>query len=380
MKHIGSILFSLCLLLLVGCADEIGPYDAGDPAPAPVFTMTAVIGGDSAHMTAGDDGYRMTTNRTSDTSIVGGTILTGEMHDPDCPGCGPEMRIALIHRPQSPAGAVVDSALEPGTITLNPPPPSQPTSRTFAFDYLGPTGPSGPTVTWDFGDGSFGQGAHVEHTYALGPVAPPFVFIFCNINGPGCTSSQFNVVNLLASGYPSVDVQSSATSNTVLVDIQGPGNLPGSLDVDMGDGTIVYNDWSFSHTYAQTGTYIMSVQYQGLDSNDIFIYQRPIAVGPTLPCIAPFTYEEIAPAPEPELNREAVILFKDGQGNQYTSSPLIGGAQQSIEIKNFTPFKENEHGDMVYVVEMEADCWLYQVNGSDSIYLEQGVFQWGLPY
>ena len=385
MKHIGSILFSLCLLLLVGCADEIGPYDPGDSAPAPVFTMTALIDGDSAHMVAGANGYRMTTNRTPDTSIVGGSVLSGEMHDPDCPGCGPEMRIALIHRPQTPAGALVDSALQPGIVVMNPPIDNTPIlSKTLSFEYVGPTGPTGPNaVLWDFGDGNTGQGTIVQHTYDIGPGTPFFTQVICTVMGPGgCIGTHANVINLNASQFFEVNVQQTGASPTVQVDVQPKIINGGNIIIDMGDGSPPQPSWNVTHTYQTNGVFNITVLFSAIDSTNFFVYERPITIGSTPGfCIAPFIYEKVSNSPPtPARSREIAIRYKDGQGNEYVSSPILGGQTQQVELTNYTAFKENEHGDMVYVVEMETDCWLYEVNGTDSIRLEQGVFQWGFPY
>lgn len=381
MKHIGSIIFSLALLFLVGCADEIGPFDPGDPGPAPVFTMNAVIDGDTLYMAAGYDGYRMTTNRTTDTNFAGGSIFTGELHDPACPGCDPELRVTLVHRPGTAAGNTVDSAFASGAVVMNPPDPVQPNTRTIAFEYLGQNGPGNPpAVFWDFGDGTFGQGEYVEHTYQLSPIQPNIVLVSCTVNGPGCSSSQINFVNLSAPQFFDVDVSPTGAFTAVEVDIHPVVNNGGAIVVDMGDGSPPRTEWSFIHNYNQPGIYLMSVQYFGIDSTDFFLFERPIVIGSGGPCIAPFEYSDISSPPQPIPVREAQIQYRDGSGNLYTSAPLFGGIEQQLQITNHTPYKENEHGDMVYVVEMETDCWLYEVGGSDSIRMQNAVLQWGLPY
>ncbi|QTN38143.1 hypothetical protein HZ996_02970 [Cryomorphaceae bacterium] len=384
MKHIGSILFSLCLLFLVGCADEIGPFDSGDPSPAPVFTFNGLVNGDSVQMTAGDNGYRMSTSRLQDTLAPNGTLLRGEMHDPDCPGCEPEFRVNLFHRPENPMGAIPDSAFEAGSVVMNPPPSIIPNTRTIEFNYQGPTGgPATPVVSWDFGDGSAAQGLSVQHTYDL-TSADSVVAVFCTVLNSGfCTSINF--VNLWANHILEVDVQQNGSgggNNTVQVSIDPVLGNQGLLIVDMGDGTNpIVGDWTFNYTYSAPGIYSMAVQYLPVDSANFFVYQREIHVGPQLICNAAFNYRELPlPLPPGPPTREAILTYDAPNGERYTSAPIFGGTQQTLEILNHTPYKDNEHGDLVYIVDMEFTGWLYRVGGQDSIYVEDAVLQWGLPY
>lgn len=383
MKHVGSILFSLCLLFLVGCADEIGPFNPGDPAPDPIFTFNGVIDGDSVQMVAGDNGYRMSTNKLQDTLAPNGTIFRGEMHDPDCPGCEPELHVNLFHRPQTPAGSIADSTFAAGFVVTNPPAPVLPNTRTLEFNYQGQVGPGGPQVFWDFGDGTAGQGLSVQHTYDLSnPLDSAFPVSCSTIGNVLCT--YFNPVNPFANFIFEVDITvngSGGTFNTVDVDISPILGNQGNLLVDMGDGTIVAQDWSFNHTYSQPGLYSIFVLYTATDPANAFVYFRDVHIGPQGPCSGGFNYREIPnPLPPGPPTREVTITYDAPNGDRYTSAPLFGGTEQSVEITNHTPYKDNEHGDLVYIVDLEFDGWLYRLGGQDSIRVENGVFQWGLPH
>ncbi len=378
-KHIGSIVFLLALVLAAGCAKDVGPFDPDAPEQAPVFTMSAVIGGDSVSMAAGPDGYRMETTKAPTDSAPGHFLMTGNLNDPQCPNCGPSMELKLWHRPQTFLGALPDSAFAPGAVSLGV--AEEPSNtRTLQFDFLPEPALGTPQqVVWDFGDGQTGQGMQVTHTYQTGLGVPPQVLVSCTaIYGPLCTAASVNVIDLSVPFYFDIDVVTNGQS--VMVDIT-PALTPneGLAFIDMGDGSLPYSDFSFTHQYPGPGQYFMSVAiFAGTDSLFLLQYQRVINIG--LPnCIGNFVYSEIL-APQPVLEREAEIIYNDGNGNRYSSKPNISGSEQFINFIHHSAYKPNEHGDMVYQVEIEAPCWLYEVNGLDSIEISSAVLNWGLPY
>ena len=378
-KNIGSIVFLLAILLTAGCAKELGPFDPNNPVSDPVFTMSAVIGSDSLQMAAGPNGYRMETSKTPLGNIPGHFVLNGNLRDPQCPNCGPSMELKLRHRPNTPQEANADAAFASGSVSLGV--PAQPSgSKTFQFDFIPDPGLGNPQqVFWDFGDGQSGQGIQVTHTYQSGTGVPPIVSVVCTATySLGCTSVSINSIDLSQSTHFNVDV--GIVGPTAIVNIT-PALSPnqGAVFVDMGDGSPPYTDFSFTHQYSGPGQYFMSAFiFTGIDSLFLLQYQRVISIGPQ-GCNGSFTYNEVVDSMQP-LPREAEILYNDGNGKSYTSRSILSGSEQFIQIVHHEAYKPDEHGDLVYKVEVEGSCWLYEVNGTDSIRMEGALLKWGLPY
>lgn len=378
-KNIGSIVFLWALLLTAGCAKEVGPFDPNNPVSDPVFTMSAIIGSDSIQMAAGPNGYRMETSKMPLGSMPGHVLINGIMHDPLCPNCGPSMELKLWHRPDSPQEFNSDHAFAPGSVSLGLPPQSS-TSKTFEFVFNANPGQGMPQqVLWDFGDGQTGQGFQVTHTFQTGIGMPILADVLCTALYPGgCSVFFINSFSLAQNTYLNVDV--GIIANIASVNVSPPlSPAEGLLIFDMGDGSPPYSDFSFVHQYSGTGQYFISAYaFLGTDSIPLLQYQSIINAG-TPSCNGSIQYTEIQDSMAP-LPREAEILYHDGNGNSYSSRSNHSSTEQFINILHHQAYKPNEHGDLVYEVEIEAACWLYEINGTDSIRMEGALFNWGFPY
>ena len=140
------------------------------------------------------------------------------------------------------------------------------TGTEVLFDGSGSYGEADESLTysWDFGDGSTGEGPAVSHTYSSGG-SYKVVLTVDDGKGTKCSvavDSAWVTVNTA----PSADIASVdtvCTGEKVSFDASGTNDGDGdklTYNWDFGDGTVVEGGSSASHSYGQGGDYVVRVE------------------------------------------------------------------------------------------------------------------------
>ncbi len=137
-----------------------------------------------------------------------------------------------------------------------------PSDLTVGFDGSASNDPDG-TITsyaWDFGDGQADTGVAPSHTYAS---AGTYTVKLTVTDDSGATASYSAPVSAVAPNVPpTADFTATMTDATVSVDGTASSDSDGtiqSFDWDFGDGSPHAIGETASHTYAQDGTYTVTL-------------------------------------------------------------------------------------------------------------------------
>ncbi|GAX59706.1 hypothetical protein SCALIN_C04_0194 [Candidatus Scalindua japonica] len=139
------------------------------------------------------------------------------------------------------------------------------TGDEIAFDASGSSDPEGDNLSysWDFGDGTTGNGSNVSHVYTQGGTYPVKVTVSDN-KGTVC-SDDIATTNITINTPPSADIMAvnvACTGGVVAFDGSGSSDADGDVLAytwDFGDGTEKQTGANVSHVYTQGGNYTVSL-------------------------------------------------------------------------------------------------------------------------
>lgn len=174
---------------------------------------------------------------------------------------------------------IVDSVtvLDQPVLTYNPPPVAGCAPLAVSFSDSSFNDPSIVTVIWNFGDGNISMQNNPVHVYAQPGVYN--VSVSFVTNNP-CLSNQTFTINAMVTVHPSPLAGMTATPTTITIfdpTVYFTDLSSGSSNcwVYFGDGQSVNSCGSISHTYQQSGTYVVSQtvenQYGCRDSMTLII-------------------------------------------------------------------------------------------------------------
>ncbi len=134
------------------------------------------------------------------------------------------------------------------------------TGETITFDASGSSDDDGDTMSysWDFGDGTTGEGATASHSYSQGGNYPVLLTVDDG-KGTQCSTVTYNIVASV-NAPPLVDIVPIGivcTGDTVMFDASGTSDADGdplTYSWDFGDGT-TGEGATVSHAYGQGGNY-----------------------------------------------------------------------------------------------------------------------------
>ena len=134
------------------------------------------------------------------------------------------------------------------------------TGETLTFDASGSSDADGDALTysWDFGDGTTGDGATVSHAYNQGGNYPVLLTV-SDGKGTQCSTVTYNVVASV-NAPPAIivaPIDVVCTGDTVMFDASGTSDADGdtlTYSWDFGDGT-TGDGATVSHAYSQGGNY-----------------------------------------------------------------------------------------------------------------------------
>jgi PKD repeat protein len=133
-----------------------------------------------------------------------------------------------------------------------------------SFDATGSSDPDGTIASyaWDFGDGSTGAGATVNHSYATANTFTVTLTVVDNSGGSTVLSHPITVQ--AANQLPTASLSTSNTAGSLAVGVDAsasndPDGTISSYDVDYGDSTTHGTTATSTHTYAVAGTYTIGL-------------------------------------------------------------------------------------------------------------------------
>ncbi len=233
----------------------------------------------TAAFTATSTGMSVALDASASTDIDG-TIATYAWDFGDGSAQAPSATATASHVYATPGTytvtlTVVDNSGGTGTTThlatpvhVNQPPVAifTATSNNLAatFDATGSSDPDGTIATyaWDFGDGSTGVGATVNHSYATANTYT--VTLTLTDNSGGTTVLTHSITVQAANQLPiaSLSTTNTAGSLTVGVDASASSDPDGTIasyDIDYGDSTTHGATATSTHSYAAAGTYTIGL-------------------------------------------------------------------------------------------------------------------------
>jgi len=350
----------LLFLMLMHCSPvELPPDVAGEP----VFELNmSAEGGETFAFAGGVDGYRMFTSFEQGTDGV--YTFIGELKKEDVnldtfPSLRFEFRDDQINPSTVDIGQALmaidgfyDQTLSGGTDTA------------YIATFSASTGQSCPNLpanafTWDFDDGTFGEGFFVEHEYA---------------------NNEERVVNLEVNGSDGEYVSVSRT-------LSFEGNaLSCGLDVsEFSQGNFInltvfpinaIQPFSYSWSIGSTAQTISLVVDSSLYDEEICVTLTDAIgcqsswcggfFGNYQVCSAQFSYNAsmvIDSTQAPVQLSALTIIYKDGQGREYRSDRQPQSNTTFINLDTIEPFQENEFGYPTQKFNLEFSCDLLSGNG-----------------
>jgi hypothetical protein len=353
-------LLSLSLLLTHCSPVELPPDVAGEP----VFEIAmSEEGGQTFSFAGGVDGYRMFTS--FEQGADGVYTYIGELKKEDVNlDTFPSLRFEFRDDQVNPQNIDIDEALQAiggfydQTLTGS-------IDTTYLATFSASTGQSCPNLpasafSWDFDDGTFGEGYAVQHAYS---------------------TNEERIVNLEINGpdgeYVSVSRKLSFEANA----------LPCGLDVsDFSQGNIVnltvfpinaIQPYSYSWSNGSTAQTVSVV----LDSS---LYAQPFCVtltdaigcqsswcggffGNYQICSAQFSYASsivIDSTQTPTQLSTVTIIYNDGQGGAYRSDRQIQSNSAYFYINSTEEFQENAFGYPTKKFNIDFNCDLISATGA----------------
>ncbi len=354
---------------------ELPPDVVGEP----VFEWNmSAEGGETFTFAGGVDGYRMFTSFEQGTDGV--YTFIGELKKEDVnldtfPSLRFEFRDDQINPENVDIGQALmaissfhDQTLTGGTDTM------------YVATFSASTGQScsnlpASAFTWDFDDGTFGEGFFVEHEYA---------------------NNEERVVNLEVNGtngeYVSVSRTLSFESNT----------LPCGLDVsEISQGNFInltvfpinaIQPYSYSWSFGSTAQTISLVVDSSLYDEEICVTLTDAIgcqsswcggfFGNYQICSAQFSYNAgmVIDSTQPPVQLSTLtVIYTDEQGREYRSDRQPQGNISFINIDSIEPFQENEFGYPTQKFLLEFSCNLFSENG-ELIKINSGSGTVGVAY
>jgi PKD repeat protein len=142
----------------------------------------------------------------------------------------------------------------------------------YTFTATNPAGTSGLTYNWNYGDGNTGTGSTVSHTYN----ASGTYNVTLQVTGSGCTSTVQTTVNYTNTTFcDSLTAGFSSSVNGLTVYFTNTSTTLSNVNLEsnwfFGDGN-TSNAFNASHTYANVGSYTVTLINSWVDSMTQTVY------------------------------------------------------------------------------------------------------------
>lgn len=379
-RIVGFFRFGLMMAVVAGALScnrpVVGPFNE-PPADGPEFHVHATVDGQPLNIRAGQDGYILKTRAFPDSITPFAKRSISELVKWGAEASNPGLQLTFLYAPLNPVQSFIDSALSPGLVPLQSV-ASVGLARwvrlTAEYDQH-PLSDPVQSITWHFADGSTELGQTVMKAF---PLFPPAQIVQYTIkHQSGCERSIANLLRLGISDEFQLKLDRNPGDN-IEVEIEVPGSTSDwEVEVDMGDGSPLRDDFDFHHHYNQSGIFTVIARVYTPSGVLVWQYQKEVATEPQ-DCYASFEYELMGASNFPFYGRTAEMTYADGQGNTY--STLARGNHQ-LELIYHEPFKPNQHGQQVHWADLRVDCWMYNdQNPADSLFFSADSLRFGFAF
>jgi PKD repeat protein len=275
MKRVLSILVLAMLLLYANSYSQCNPQFAWTPAPTATSLLTVNFTNTTIYPTPSATFMPDFQINFGDNSI--GYPYTSATHDYAAPGTYTVTFYMTARDSITQSIVCSDSITQQVTVSY---PACGATITTvdngngsFSFTAVNPANTPGLTYNWNFGDGNTGTGSTVSHAYNSGGNYN----VTLQVAGTGCSYSTQTAVNYMALNCDSLTAGFNSSINGLTVYFDNTSTTFPSLNVTLqsnwyfGDGN-TSNFTSATHTYANPGSYMVTLINSWVDSNTQTIY------------------------------------------------------------------------------------------------------------
>lgn len=357
------ILFLPLVFLLVTCKKE--KYPESVVINDPVYYSEMNVSGRSAKLTAGENGYYNYTDFAQDSTMV--YVLSSEIAKAECKSCAEALTFEFydISKSTSATGIAIDSVLRVGARNFVR--EGRPAAYTVEFrgnyNRLALT----DNMVWDFGDGTFGKGSIVEHTYEL---AKSYNVCLTVKGNNGCSNTICNVLPVATKGLLSVISHTNKLDTATLKATISGGTAPYTYFWDFGDGQ-QSTQASPTHNYQHTGSYPVTLTVKDASGKTGVFNYNLVTGKDNSSCAASYSVSAITSAVNGSQNWTKISLkYRSADGKFYSTALIDQKVNSKFEILSVTDAGINEKGDKLKKVELKFSATLS--NGIESIEITNG--------
>ncbi|KAA3637548.1 MAG: hypothetical protein DWQ02_06585 [Bacteroidetes bacterium] len=374
--HAGFVLGVLLLMFAQCDPVELPPDDPGDP----VFELAmSTVNGDTYAFGGGVDGYRMFTSFEQDSEGI--YTFIGELKKEDVNlDTFPSIRFEFRDFQANPANVDVEQALSAingfydqtltGSVDTAYTATLSAVTGETCFDF------SEEDLSWDFGDGTFGEGFVVEHDYSNNEERN----ITLDINGQN--GEHVSVSR-------NISFEANALTCGVDVSLEPSQQIFISLTVFPLGGVPPYTySWDDGST-----SQAMIVQPDSILFDEEFCVTLTDASGCSSSwcgnffddyqvCSAQFSYSTgmvIDSLAAPAQYSTVTVIYQDGHGSEYRSDRQIQNNSAYFNVSEIEAFQENEFGYPTQKFLVDFSCELLSANGQ-SMLIDSGQGTIGVAF
>lgn len=343
----------------------------------PVFFVDGNLDGKDLAITAGDNGYYMESGYEQDEQEV--YVFTGTFTPLNCDVCPEalEVRIRDHRLRNSPANIVIDSVLQTGSYDYFQK-DNMDGSAVFRVSFSNQSAGAGPfDYSWEFGDGSIGEGPNPVHDYVDTQMTSVLVCLD-GTDPTGCTTQICNEVQL--EDIPCKadfihELEASTTYVRFTNEVEGAFPIRYRWDFGDGYGASLGNPGYF---YQQPDLYEVCLEI--IDANGCkSSICKNIAADPDL-CEHNFTYKvENTTLPDTLQFSRVEVRWTDETAATYSTAHVAQSLSSYFEILEIEPYENNRHGDLTRRLKVRFNCEIEGDSGQKSLQQVEGYLAIAFP-
>lgn len=345
------ILFIPLLFLLVTCKKE--KYPDSVVINEPVYYSEMNVSGRTAKLTAGENSYYNYTGFTQDSTMV--YVLSSELAKSDCKTCAEALTFEFYDIAKSTASnnIAIDSLLRVGIRDFAR--AGRPAPYTVEFRASYNRSANATNMIWDFGDGTFGQGFIVEHTYHL---AKTYNVCLTGKGNNACSNTICNELPVGTKGILATISHTSAADSAYLKALVSGGTAPYTFLWNLGDGQQSSQISPF-HVYQHTGSYPVKLTVRDA-TGKVGVFNYNLVTGKDVSgCAANYSISAVSSAVNGSQNYTKIALkYRSPEGNLYSTALIDQKLNSSFEIVSVKDAGLNEKGDKLKKVELKFSALL----------------------
>ncbi len=345
------ILFLPLVFLLVTCKKE--KYPDSVVINEPVYYSEMNVSGRNAKLTAGENGYYNYTGFAHDSTMV--YVLSSELAKTDCKTCAEALTFEFydIAKSNTTSTIAIDSLLRLGIRNFAR--QGRPEAYTVEFKAAYNRAANANNMIWDFGDGTFGQGFIVEHTYDL---AKSYNVCLTGKGNNGCSNTICNELYVGTKGILATISHTSVSDSITLKASVSGGIAPYTFLWNFGDGQQSSQISPF-HTYQHTGSYPVTLTVRDA-AGKVGVFNYNLVTGNDVSgCAANYSITAVTSAGNGSQNFTKIALkYRSADGNTYSTALIDQHLNSKFEIVSVTDAGLNEKGDKLKKVELKFSARL----------------------